>query len=128
MWQPDVRGGGGGGEAGLCPQRGVSEGDEGDQGCGQGKDAAAAGLRVEFHDIAVHHALYLANTDNCTMAALSSKLLDLASPKKVTVNYFSGDVIKEWSIEMGQEEEPLLHPLHRLPPPHPQPHQGSPNS
>ena len=63
----------------------------------------------------MHHALYLANTDNCTMAALSSKLLDLALPKKVTVNYFSGDVIKEWSIEMGQEEEPLHHPLHRLP-------------
>ena len=49
---------------------------------------------MEFHDISVH----LANTDNCTMAALSSKLLDLALPKKVTVNYFSGDVIKEWSI------------------------------
>ena len=62
-------------------------------------------LDVEFHDIAVHHTIHLANTDNCTMAALSSKLLALASPQKVTVNYFSsGDVSKEWSIEMGEEE------------------------
>lgn len=62
-------------------------------------------LDMEFHDIAVHHALHLANTDNCTMATLRSKLLALASPQKVTVNYFSlGDVSKEWSLEMGDEE------------------------
>lgn len=61
---------------------------------------------VEFHDVAVHHALHLANPDACTMAALSTTLLAYSSPDKLTVNYFSsGDVTKDWSLEMKEGEK-----------------------
>jgi len=69
-------------------------------------------LDVEFHDIAVHHALHLSNSEGATMAALSSKVLATATTGddvvggKLMVNYFSsGDVNKEWSIVMEEEEE-----------------------
>ena len=41
---------------------------------------AERSIDVEFHDIATHHALHLANTDGLAMAALSSTLLALAAP------------------------------------------------
>jgi len=69
-------------------------------------------LDVEFHDFAVHHALHLSNSEGATMAALSSKLLATANTGddvvggKLMVNYFSsGDVNKEWSVVMEEEEE-----------------------
>jgi len=69
-------------------------------------------LDIEFHDIAVHHALHLSNSDGATMAALSDKILVTATNGddvvggKVMVNYFSsGDVNKEWSIVLDEEEE-----------------------
>ena len=40
---------------------------------------AESSIDVEFHDIATHHALHFANTDNLSMAALSSTVLALAS-------------------------------------------------
>ena len=71
-------------------------------------------LDVEFHDIAVHHALHLANNDNYSMAALSSTVLALASrsdsdtASKLSVNYFSSsDMNKEWSVVMTEEEEEI---------------------
>ena len=40
------------------------------------------------------------------MAALSTTLLAYASPDKLTVNYFSsGDVTKDWSLEMKEGEK-----------------------
>ena len=63
-------------------------------------------LDVEFHDVAVHPSLHLPNNEGVTMAALSPSLLALASPSKLTVNYFaSSDAAKEWSVEMGEDEE-----------------------
>ena len=69
-------------------------------------------LDVEFHDIAVHHALHLSNSEGATMAALSRKGLATATigddvvGGKLMVNYFSrGDVNKEWSIVLEEEEE-----------------------
>merc|ERR1719266_163496 len=63
-------------------------------------------LDVEFHDVAVHHALHLANPDTCTLAALSTTLLAYASSEKLTVNYFSSsDVTKDWSLEMKEGEK-----------------------
>jgi len=69
-------------------------------------------LDIEFHDIATHHALHLSNSEGATMAALSSKILATATPGddvvggKLMVNYFSsGDVNKEWSIVLEEEEE-----------------------
>jgi len=69
-------------------------------------------LDVEFHDIAVHHALHLSNSEGATMAALSRKVLATATTGddvvggKLMVNYFSsGDVNKEWSIVLEEEEE-----------------------
>jgi len=62
-------------------------------------------IDVEFHDVAVHHALHLANPDTCSMAALSTTVLAFASSEKLTVNYFSsGDVTKDWSMEMKEGE------------------------
>ena len=40
---------------------------------------AESSIDVEFHDIATHHALHFANTDNYSMAALSSSVLVMAS-------------------------------------------------
>ena len=40
---------------------------------------AEKSIDVEFHDIATHHALHFANTDNLSMAALSSTVLAMAS-------------------------------------------------
>ena len=34
-------------------------------------------IDVEFHDVAVHHALHLANPDTCSMAALSTTSLGM---------------------------------------------------
>jgi len=69
-------------------------------------------LDVEFHDIAVHHALHLPNSEGATMAALSSKILATAitgndvEGGKLMVNYFSsGDVNREWSVVLEEEEE-----------------------
>ena len=63
-------------------------------------------IDVEFHDVAVHHALHLANPDTCTLAALSTTLLAYASSEKLTVNYFSSsDVTKDWSLEMKEGEK-----------------------
>jgi len=71
-------------------------------------------LDVEFHDIAVHHALHLSNSEGATMAALSRKVLATATTGddvvggKLMVNYFSsGDVNKEWNIVLEEEEEIL---------------------
>jgi len=71
-------------------------------------------LDIEFHDIAVHHALHLSNSDGATMAALSRKVLATANTGddivggKLMVNYFSsGDVNKEWNIIFEEEEEIL---------------------
>ena len=65
-------------------------------------------LDIEFHDIAVHHALHIANKDNISLAALTNKVLALASTDKggkLIVNYFSsGDVNKEWMVEMMEGE------------------------
>ena len=65
-------------------------------------------LDIEFHDISVHHALHLANKDNISLAALTTKVLALASTSqggKLIVNYFSsGDVNKEWTVEMMEDE------------------------
>ena len=68
-------------------------------------------LDVEFHDIAVHHALHLSNSEGATMAALSRKVLATATTGddvvggKLTVNYFSsGDANKVWSIVLEEEE------------------------
>jgi len=69
-------------------------------------------LDIEFHDIAVHHALHLSNSEGASMAALSNKILVTATTGddvvggKLMVNYFSsGDVNKEWSIVLEEEEE-----------------------
>ena len=67
-------------------------------------------LDVEFHDVAVHHALHIPNREKFNMAALSRQVLALASQGgeeggKLLVNYFSsGDVNKEWRVEMGDRE------------------------
>ena len=65
-------------------------------------------LDIEFHDIAVHHALHIANKDNISLAALTTKVLALANRSKggrLIVNYFSsGDVNKEWMVEMMEGE------------------------
>ena len=65
-------------------------------------------LDIEFHDVAVHHSLHFANKDNISMAALSPKVLALANTSqggKLIVNYFSsGDVNKEWTVEMMEGE------------------------
>ena len=73
---------------------------------------AERSLDIEFHDIAVHHALHLANNDGYSIAALSSSVLALAAkssadgPAKVSVNYFSSsDLNKEWSVSMPEEED-----------------------
>ena len=71
---------------------------------------AESSIDVEFHDVAVHHALHLPNTENISMAALSRRVLALAGAGgeeggRLIVNYFSsGDVNKEWRVEMGEEE------------------------
>lgn len=69
-------------------------------------------LDVEFHDIAVHHALHLSNSEGATMAAMSRKILATANTGndveggKLMVNYFSsGDVNREWSVVLEEEEE-----------------------
>merc|ERR1719431_2269569 len=69
-------------------------------------------LDIEFHDIAVHHALHLSNSEGANMAALSNKILVTATTGddvvggKLMVNYFSsGDVNKEWSVVLEEEEE-----------------------
>jgi chromosome transmission fidelity protein 4 len=66
-------------------------------------------LDVEFHDVAVHHSLHLPNPEGAiTMAALGTGLLALASPDKLTVNYFSSsDLSKEWSLPMEEGETVL---------------------
>ena len=65
-------------------------------------------LDIEFHDIAVHHALHIANKDNLSLAALSPKVLALASTSpggKLSVNYFgSSDLKKDWVVEMMEGE------------------------
>ena len=71
---------------------------------------AESSLDVEFHDVAVHHSLHLPNSENYNMAALSRQVLALARAGeeeggKLLVNYFSsGDVNKEWSVEMRERE------------------------
>jgi hypothetical protein len=69
-------------------------------------------LDVEFHDIAVNHALHLSNSEGATMASLSRNVLTTATVGddvvggKLMVNYFSsGDVNKEWSVVLEEEEE-----------------------
>jgi len=69
-------------------------------------------LDVEFHDIAVHHALHLSNSEGATMAALSKHLLATATSGddvvggKLMVNYFSSsDVNKEWNVVLEEDEE-----------------------
>jgi len=72
---------------------------------------AERSLDIEFHDIAVHHALHLANHDQFSLAALSSSVLALASAgdgesgSKLSVNYFSSsDLNKEWSVTLTDNE------------------------
>jgi chromosome transmission fidelity protein 4 len=69
-------------------------------------------LDVEFDDFAVHHALHLSNSEEATIAALSKKVLTTVTVGedvvggKLMVNYFSsGDVNKEWSVVLEEEEE-----------------------
>ena len=47
---------------------------------------AESSIDVEFHDIATNHALHFANTDQLSMAALSSTVLALASSGYYEIN------------------------------------------
>ena len=63
-------------------------------------------LDIEFHDIAVHHALHLANHDQFSLAALSSSVLALASTgdgesgSKLSVNYFSSSDLNKAGLQV----------------------------
>ncbi|XP_076332121.1 chromosome transmission fidelity 4 [Tachypleus tridentatus] len=69
-------------------------------------------IDVEFHDAAIHHPMHVTNVMSHKMAALSKEALVLAcgreenmTSKLVCMHFGTWDSIKDWTIEMPEEEE-----------------------